>query len=194
LRNQAAVGAYAWLSTNGGVTLYDAQGPQADGSSNQEFLAELEEDSAFAALGEAERDAWLQRAALNQMRADPGRAVRLAGVKLRRMWNPRPNVAEHARGAAALAVAMYSMVVTVGALIGLVHTLLARRGSPRRVLHALLWVSVVYFAVLHSVYIGSVRYRVPLMPLLVCAAATVLVARRPASAKPAAGVVDSEPT
>jgi hypothetical protein len=94
--------------------------------------------------------------------------LRLAGVKLRRTWSPIPNVAEYRSGAVATVGAVYTIVVLLGAVAGLARL----RG--RRTARALLWVPVVYFTLVHCVYIGSVRYRVPLMPLLAIAAASVL--------------------
>ena len=92
LRNQVLLGSPAWLSTNGGVTLYDALGPQADGSSNQDFLRAL---PGLAALGEVELDQRLRRLALESAGADLPRVVRLAGAKLARTWSPSPNVAQY---------------------------------------------------------------------------------------------------
>lgn len=166
LRNKAVLGDYAWLSTNGGATLYDAQGPQADGRSNQAFLQQMPE---LQALGEIERDQALRRLALDQMWADPGRVLRLAGVKLLRTWSPLPNVAEYRRGPAALAGAAYTLVLFVGVGVALVRSLTDRRTATvaaRRRLLALLGLPILYFTLLHCIYIGSVRYRVPLMPLL----------------------------
>lgn len=171
LRNQAVLGAPAWLSSNGGVTLYDAQGPQADGSSNQAFLQEMLHVAPFKALGEVQRDAFLHRLAVDEMRHNPGRVAALAVRKVARLWNPVPNVAEYRSGAAAWAGAAYTLVVGCGALAGLM--LAVRRGPPAlRRAHAVIWAGIVYFTLLHAVYIGSVRYRIPLMPLLAVAAAT----------------------
>lgn len=169
LRNQRLLGAWAWLSTNGGATLYDAQGPQADGRSDQRFMEELPE---LIGLGEVERDRVLANLAWEQMQRDPGRVIRLAGLKLARMWNPFPNVAEYSGGAAGWAGAAYSILLYTGAVAGVVLVVRQRKqapGPPR--LQVLIWVPVVYFALLHAIYIGSVRYRVPLMPLLAIGAA-----------------------
>lgn len=185
LRNRAVLGDYAWLSANGGLTLFDAQGPQADGSSDQAFLDAMPE---LAEMNEVQRDHVLQRAAFAQMRADPWRVVRLAGVKFARLWNPVPNNPEYQGGAAAVACATYTMVVLFLALAGLLRAAFTRtrpyqltfwRVTPGvRTLHVLLWTPVVYFTLLHMVYIGSVRYRVPLMPFLALAAATAVVPPR----------------
>jgi 4-amino-4-deoxy-L-arabinose transferase-like glycosyltransferase len=173
LRNQAVLGGFAWLSANGGVTLYDAQGPQADGSSDQAFLDELSRtEPGFDDLGELERDQWLQQQALAQMQRDPGRVMRLAGVKIARTWSLTPNVPVGWPVAAASAV--HTLATVLLAIAGLWRSL---RDRGRRRLQALIWLCVVYFTLLHALYIGSVRYRLPLMPLLALGAAPAVVMR-----------------
>lgn len=192
LRNRAVIGAPAWLSANGGVTLYDALGPQADGSSDQTFLQEL---PALQDLGEAERDRWLRDAALAELRADPARALRLAGTKIARLWNPLPNYEAYRGGYAALAGAAYSILLYLGALAGLYAALAAPR-SPRRTagrwLVTVVVVPLLYFTAVHAVYIGSLRYRVPLMPLL-AAVAALGVPALPAKERAAASSPSSSP-
>lgn len=213
LRNRAVIGAPAWLSTNGGVTLYDAQGPQANGGSDQTFLEEL---PALAGLSEVERDRKLRQLAVAEMRKDPGRVFSLAWTKFRRTWSLTPNVTDYRRGITALVSAAFTAAILLGALVGLARTLwpkAVRReetakpnrereraadglradagGSDsaaaagmlwtrqRRRLHMLLWLPVVYFTLVHCIFIGSLRYRVPLMPFLEIAAATALVRKQP---------------
>ena len=174
LRNMSVLGSPAWLSANGGVTLYDAQGPQADGGSCQAFINELPE---LVGLDEIERDQTLRRLAAERMRSDPARVIRLAWTKLLRTWNLVPNVAEHRGGMTAVISALFTASVIIAALWGLIRVM--REKTPPsnglRRLHVLLWLPIVYFTLVHCVFIGSVRYRVPLMPLLQIAAATVLV-------------------
>jgi 4-amino-4-deoxy-L-arabinose transferase-like glycosyltransferase len=184
LRNRAVIGASAWLSTNGGVTLYDAQGPQADGSSNQAFLEQLPQ---LAGLDEVQRDRELQRLAIERMRSDPGRVLKLAWVKFRRTWSPAPNVSDYRGGVTGFVSAVFTVVTLLLAFIGLAGTLgkrpLAETVVPRRRLHLLLWLPVVYFTLVHCVFIGSLRYRVPLMPLVEIAAATAFVQSRARSSE-----------
>ncbi len=167
LRNQAVLGSWAWLSTNGGVTLYDAQGPQADGSSNQAFLLL---DPELRGLDELALDQTLTRRALRQMWAHPGRVVQLAGVKFLRTWSLTPNVAEYRSGPAAVAGAAYTLLLLLGAVIGTARGVLARRAAPPWFAWRLLaWLPILYFTLVHCVYVGSVRYRAPLMPFLALA-------------------------
>lgn len=171
LRNKVALGSFAWLSTNGGVTLYDGQGPQADGSSNQAFLAQMPE---LRGMNEVAIDRTLGRLAIEQMRKDPLRVVRLAGTKFLRTWSLTPNVAEYRHRAAALVGAAFTFAVVVGGAAGLVRAVTSRPHRPRPGLlsfHALIWLPVIYFTLLHCLYVGSVRYRVPLMPFIALAAA-----------------------
>ena len=166
LRNRAVIGAPAWLSTNGGVTLYDAQGPQAAGDSNQAFLGEMPQ---LANMSECESDRELRQLAIEQMRKDPKRILELAWVKFRRTWSLTPNVTDYSGGATALVSAAYTIVVLLLALAGLVRSVVARRWH----LQTLIWLPVAYFTLIHCIFVGSLRYRVPLMPLLAVAAATL---------------------
>lgn len=182
LRNQAVLGNWAWLSTNGGVTLYDAQGPQADGSSDQSFLNEMPE---LKALNEVALDQRLQTLALEQMQRDPARVLKLAFVKLQRTWSPIPNVAEYRHGLAALAGGTYTLLVLCGGLIGLLRATINQPKPPDKNRHrqhnhlqTLLWTPILYFTLIHCIYIGSVRYRVPLLPLLAVGTATACTWRQ----------------
>ncbi len=194
LRNYALLGEPAWLSTNGGVTLYDAQGPQADGSSNQAFLTDLRQRPELAELNEAEFDAALRSLAIQQMRRDPQRVFSLAAAKFRRTWSLTPNVAEYRSGAAAIAGAAYTALVLAAALGGLLALLFSPARRHMRGLPMLLgvtWLAAAYFTFVHCFYVGSVRYRVPLMPML-CVAATPLLAGRPRDAERDSGAVTGE--
>jgi hypothetical protein len=171
MRNVAVLGDFAWLSANGGVTLYDAQGPQADGSSDQSFLKNMPQ---LAGLSEIELDRALGRLAVEQMQSDPLRVLQLAWVKLLRMWNPLPNVAEYRGGLTAWIGAAYTVAVLALALWA-AGLSLRQRSRPRSTrLQFQLWLPVAVFTLLHCIYIGSVRYRVPLMPMLAISAAAVV--------------------
>ncbi|MBK8913871.1 MAG: glycosyltransferase family 39 protein [Phycisphaerales bacterium] len=171
-RNLAVLGSPAWLSTNGGITLYDAQGPQARGDSDQSFLKKM---PAVAALPEVERDRELGRLAREQMLRDPARVAQLALVKLARTWNPFPNVAEHRAERSAWAGAIYTLTLLALAIVGAVR--LRRTGAWR--LMALLLAPVLYFTLVHMIYVGSVRYRVPVMPLLAVVGCAAISPRGP---------------
>jgi 4-amino-4-deoxy-L-arabinose transferase-like glycosyltransferase len=177
LRNLHAIGSFAWLSTNGGVTLYDAQGPQADGSSNQGFLARMPE---LGGLGEAQRDRLLRSRAIEQMTRDPWHVLKLAGAKFLRTWNFVPNFEGYRGGLTAAASAAFTALVLVLAGAGVWRTAFGRQPRPPGRFQVLVWLPVIYFTLLHCIFIGSLRYRVPLMPFLeLSAAAAVFAPGRP---------------
>ncbi|MGE0479424.1 MAG: glycosyltransferase family 39 protein [Phycisphaerae bacterium] len=170
LRNAHVLGGFAPLGANGGVTLYDGQGPQADGRSDQAFLQHLPQ---LDGLGELERDRALRSLALAEMAADPWRVTRLAGAKLARTWSPWPNVADYRGGVAGAVGALYTLCVVAAALVG------AWRLRARRVLLVNLLLPAVATTLTCCIFIGSVRYRVPAMPLLAVVAAGAVPYRRP---------------
>lgn len=194
LRNQILIDRFALLSANGGVTLYDAQGPQADGSSNQAFLKDMPQ---VAALPEGAQDAALRNLAIEQMQRDPARVAALGVVKFLRTWSPFPNVAEHRHGVAAWAGALYTLLVLGLAFAGTWRGLRSAGdgGQRRRTsnFYLLVWLPVLYFTLVTCIFVGSVRYRVPLMPFVAAAAGTVLRGSRRGDSTSAATGPDSRP-
>jgi hypothetical protein len=114
--------------------------------------------------------------------------LELAWIKFLRTWSLTPNACEYRGGLTALASAVFTAITLLLALVGLLRTL-ARPNSTaiplrdRRRLHLLLWLPVIYFTLVHCVYIGSLRYRVPLMPFLEISAAAAWVQSRARSSE-----------
>ncbi len=178
-RNANVLGAPVWLTTNGGVTLYDGVGPQARGDSDQSFLGSM---NSLIGLSEVDRDRALTRAAWNEMLSDPGRIARLAWIKLRRTWSLTPNVAEYRSGAAAWVGAAYTGLLLALAMIGAARCM-RTLGPGAQAALSLAATPIFVITLLACVFVGSVRYRVPLMPLLVvCSGAAIGERQRDQSA------------
>jgi hypothetical protein len=165
-RNHAVIGQWQWLTTRGGISLYDGLQPGATGASD---LADTKTMPQVQGLGEVEWDRYFRDQAWSAVRENPGRLVRLAWLKFRRTWSPWPNV-ENLRGGVA---------ATVSAGWTILLLLLAACGgwSCRRSVSAwiVLLLPVVAFTMIHMVYVGSLRYRVPFMPLVMVLSAVGLV-------------------
>lgn len=180
VRNWFVVDAFVWLGTNSGISLYDAQHAGARGDSKQEdFIAELMQDPNFAALGEAARDREFSHRAWQAMRADPTRVAELAVEKVLRTWRPWPNEPQHRRGLAAVVGAFFTIAVLLATLVGGWRLLQERRAinskAPAAVwLLLILLLPAIYFTAVHSLYVGSVRYRIPVMPMLCIVAGSAL--------------------
>jgi len=156
-RNRVVLGEWVWLTTNGGASLYDGQGLQADGSSN---LADVFASPAVSQMSELQRDAFLQGQALQTMRRDPARVLRLAAVKFVRTWNIWPNFSDYRSVKLRAVSAAYMVPVLILAAIGL----WALRDRLRVALVLLL--PAMYWTALHCVFVGSLRYRQPAMPFV----------------------------
>jgi hypothetical protein len=128
-------------------------------------------------MDERDQDAELARRAKAFVRAEPRRALELAGVKLARYWSPWPN-AEGARSPVFLVAGAVVMTPLLGLTAFGLWTL---RADPRA--WVLLAGPILYFCGLHMIFASSMRYRtpaeVPAMGLAAVGLARCLGAARP---------------
>lgn len=165
LRNYRLFGSFVPVRTGGGASLMEALGPWADGGPGMDRIIY----PAFPpGADEVERDGLCRAAAIDWARSNPAAAARLAWLKLRRTWS----IVLHAEGYAS---PFYSIVcrLTVAPVfaLALVGAWLWRR-RPADL--ALLLLPAGYFTLVHVVFVGSVRYRVPAMPFLFVLAAAAI--------------------
>ncbi|MCY2968685.1 MAG: glycosyltransferase family 39 protein [Planctomycetota bacterium] len=165
VRNWQVVGHPVVTTLWAGPSLYDGLNPHATGESDMRFI---EEDGIYQRMSEYDADRHYRQAAIEFSRENPRRVMELGLVKLGRFWNPLPNADQFASLPIRLALAAWSGPLFVLSAIGLwIH---------RRDLR--LWVlavgPVVFFAAVHAVFIGSVRYRLPAEYALVPLAAYAL--------------------
>ena len=150
------------FTTMQGISLYESVYSGATGGPRQ---SDLVIPPSIRRLNESQRDlAWTHRA-FTDMVKHPVRVVKLAFVKIARTWSPWL----HARGYANIwlniALTLWYGPLFILAIIGLF------RYPLRSPLFGVLMVPIVYFTLMHAVFLGSVRYRVPVMPLVVVFAA-----------------------
>ncbi len=170
-RNQSVTGSWCWLTHRAGVSLYDGVGPQADGSSN---LGDVQQTDAVRGLDEVAWNRFFLSESIKALRDDPARIVRLAGTKLWRTWNPFPNVDSYQSRFVRLVSALWTIPTFALAVAGII--LLPRVMGPAgwRVA-ALLLLPALYVSAMHTLFVGSVRYRLVVMPMLEMLAAFALV-------------------
>jgi hypothetical protein len=172
VRNQRLTGQWCWLTTRAGISLYDGVGPQATGVSD---LGNIKQMSAVRDMTEVEWNRYFVSESFKAVRADPGRVLRLAGVKLVRMWNPFPNVETYQSRVVRALSACWTLPTFLGAAVGLVLLLRQDRKDALRIA-IFLFLPALYLTLLHSVFVGSVRYRLGAVPMLAILAAFAVVA------------------
>jgi 4-amino-4-deoxy-L-arabinose transferase-like glycosyltransferase len=167
VRNRAVLGRWIWLDTNAGFTLYDGYNPDADGGSDQTFVTREPE---LQVLGEVDRSEYLTRKAFAFARSHPGTALGLAVAKLGRMWSPMPLSENFGTTKHRVLALLYSVPFDILLLFGLL------RGNLPRTAKVFLVVPAIYLSMVHALTVGSLRYRIPVEPVLAILAASAVVA------------------
>ncbi len=171
-RNHTVIGEWKFLTTRGGVSLYDGVRPGADGSSN---LGDVQQSKAVRSLTETQWNRYFQQASIAAIRDDPGRMFRLAGTKLARTWNPLPNVGTYQSKSIRWVSAAWTLPILVFAGVGsIIVTKRGQEGDGWRTVTMLL-IPALVVCLVHAVFVGSVRYRLPAMPLIEILAAAGMI-------------------
>lgn len=166
-----------------GPSLYDGLNPNATGGSDMEFF---EKDNLLATMTEYEMDHEYRRRSWQFVRENPVRTIQLAALKVWRFWKPWPNAEQFRQLWLCLIVVAFFLPTIVFALIEAVR----RRVDIRCLL--LTAGPVVYFTAIHSVFVGSLRYRLPAeYPLLILSAAGLIAAYNRLRDRPAVSPVST---
>ena len=170
-----------WIFTTlwAGPSLYDGLNPLATGDSNMTFM----ETDRLSETGMTEYriDRHYRQKAWQFVVENPSRTVQLAWIKLLRFWKPWPNAEQFQNIGYCIVVAMFFIPMVMFSMLGF----WTFRGQSWAWL--LTAGPIVYFSLIHMVFVGSLRYRLPAeYPLCVLSAVginTILSARKKASSK-----------
>ena len=155
--------------------MYDGWNPQATGASEMSFVSRFEREQrnrkgvedGEADSFEYQLDRRMCQESIAWARAHPRRVLELAAIKLIRMWNVWPNEPRLSSWPIRLTVLVTFTPILALGIWGAVMTL--RGGWP----YILCWLPAVYFSLLHTVFVSSIRYRQPPLMLLIVLAAGV---------------------
>jgi len=172
IRNAVLLGTFVPFTTSSASNLYLGNNPHnrdagIDWSSDVDPAVVAKID---ALPDELARQHAYSQAALDYIRQNPAAFLRAAAKKFVRLWNIVPNAAEFRSG-------LYSLVsaLSFGPVLVLALICAFRRRREWRLL-APLYLIIGYFTFVHVVTIASLRYRLPLEPLLIVLAAEPLAA------------------
>jgi len=154
------------IRTGGGASLLEAIGPWADGGPGMDRIAY---PPVSAGANELERDRVHRRHAIDWARAHPSRVVELAWAKLKRTWSIRLNAADYQ---SPLYLVIAWLTVAPVFALAVAGVWIERRRVDSLML---LLAPAVYFTLLHMVFVGSIRYRLPAMPFLFILAAVAAI-------------------
>ncbi len=162
VRNAWVTGHFVPTTLWVGPSLYDGLNPDATGDSNMEFF---EQDRLLQTMSEYEMDREYRRRSWAFAAANLQQVMRLALVKQMRYWSPAPNTPQFKHplihAVAWLAYAPLILLACLGAWF-------SRRDFWLLILTV---APIFYFALLHLLFVGSLRYRLPAeYPLAVLAA------------------------
>lgn len=156
-----------------GPSLYDGLNPAANGDSHMEFL---QHDALYQTMSERDVDRHYRREAWAWAARNPGKTLQLAWIKLGRYWNLWPNTPQFDRWE--VRIALMSFVLPMfGAALWAIIIRPEWRASP-----AIPWTwililtlaPILYFSALHTLFVSSLRYRLPVeYPLLILTAVGV---------------------
>lgn len=179
IRNYQITGKFVPTTLQVGASLYDGWHAGASGSSdeNMDFVLpfiyeQLAEDEELAKQGKAlestfewRLDRRMRNAAIDWAMKNPSDVGKLGLIKLAKTWSPMPVARELGSKWVRLAEGFGYLVIVLMGLVGALAEL-RRKGAWLFALPCL------YFAVIHMIFIGSVRYRQPAI-LILCVLAGV---------------------
>lgn len=160
LRNYMVTNHFVPLSLWMGPSLYDGLHPEATGISDMRFF---DQDQFPLTMSEFEVNQHYTQLAFGWAKQNPSRVLELAFIKQQRYWGLLPTNLAVSSLRVRIALGLSSLFV-----IGFLITGVIRGREWKRPL--LLATPVLYFALLHCLFVGSIRYRLPAeLPLMIVA-------------------------
>ena len=170
LRNEKVLGKFIVGTTGLGQVLWEGNNPwNTNGGTAGEFAdRSLYLKDLPANLSEVQRDTWKKTRAVRFIRENPEKFVRLCWMRLLRFWHLWPNFHWYNHG-----IYKWISLLSFGPILVLsLASLWILRHQWR--ITGLIWLMMGYYTVVHAVTIGSIRYRLPLEPLLLAMAAAAV--------------------
>ncbi len=169
-RNHEVTGHWIFTSLWSGPSLYDGLHEGATGSSDMQFL---EDDNLFSKMSEFDVNEHYKKRAVEFVTSHPGRTIQLAFIKAGRYLSPSLNATGFSGGPFSLFCIAWYLTWTVLILLGICNL------RSRLSVVALLASPFLQFLLVHMVFVGSIRYRLPVeFPLSILAANGLVMLRQ----------------
>ncbi len=161
VRNYRLTGQYVSTSLQMGASLYDGLNPSATGASDMSFVDRFREEELASPSAspdvhfEIRLDERMKRAAIDWVKTDPFKAIKLGAIKIYRLWAPAPREQAFAKPILKLALAVSFIPIFLLGLYGGIKSFKARGAAWFLLIPAL------YVTALHTIFVSSIRYRTP---------------------------------
>ena len=143
------------LTTYSGQVIWEGNNPLSTGGPCGYWPKGIEK------LSEIEQDRYLGGAAIEIIRDNPKRFIKLMGKKFIRFWNIVPNY----EGFSSFKYRIISMlsdgIILPLSILGIILSLRIRRKM------LLFYLIIIFFTFFHMIFLASIRYRVPIMPFMI---------------------------
>ncbi len=140
------------------ITLYESFNPEATGGPAIHLIQWTPE---MRRMDGEELERHFRTEALRFIRQNPARALHLALIKQARFWSPVPNFSEYRN----LRYGLISFFSYVPVLFLCLWMVFSNKKNWNAFSH--LCMPVIFFALLHAVMVGSIRYRIPVDPFII---------------------------
>lgn len=166
-RNHSVTGHWIFTSLWSGPSLYDGLHPNATGASDMTFV---DSENVFSKMSEFDANADYKRRAYEFAISNPIRTIELAFLKAGRYLSPTLNATGFTGGPFSLFCLVWYLIFLSLMVIGTFDL------WTKPVILCLLAGPFVQFLLVHMVFVGSIRYRLPVeFPLSIIAARGVVV-------------------
>ena len=163
-RNERISGRWIFTTLQGGPSLMDGLNPDADGSSNMAFMPAVYERFGAKANGQVDNieqelqvNDYTRRAAWDWAASNPGKVVRVAIVKMARTWALFPNQPGFSSFSIRAAIGVPYILLWIFSIYSI-------NCSGQKTIFWLLFIlTALYISGIQSLFIGSIRYRLPAM-------------------------------
>lgn len=151
-RNYRVTGHFVPTNLWSGPSLYDGLNPRATGDSDMTFF---DQERVLDRMSEYEMNRHYTQRAVEYARQHPGRVVELMGAKLVRYWKPWPNASQFQSWWMMLAVSALFLPILFFAGYG------AWVSRNQYLLLLITLGPIIYFSLIHLIFVSSLRYRLP---------------------------------
>ena len=132
----------------------------------QQKMIQKSESEGIIASDEPAADAWYYSQAMAAIRAEPRSFLKATALRLRRFWAISTADSSTVASVSMRLIMLWYVILWTGLALQIVQACFGRNSGQRRPM-VMLWLVILAFLVMHSVYWTDTRMRAPVMPIMI---------------------------